>query len=402
MEVILNSLSILFRMLLSGEICGIVLQNSRLITDISLKYVAFVPTYPDMRKNTNRISSAKNIRTKLLWSALFLLIAAATIGTVVSQGKTFSFDSFVLYIESASKGWMIAAAACMLGFILFEGEAIVTVCHAFGYSASRKRGFLYSAADIYFSAITPSATGGQPACAYFMIKDGIPGSVTTVALLINLTMYTVSILALGLATLFIRPDLFLSFSLLSKILVLLGYLAQAFLTGAFLLLLLKNDFLHGICRKTLHSLCKIRLLRNETEKQQKLDDYMREYAMYAQMIREHKKMLLKVFLLNLLQRISVISVPMFVFLASGEELIEAAEIWAIQCYAVIGSNTVPIPGAMGVSDYIMLDGFSKVLPLYDVIDFELLSRSLSFYICVLLCGITVLAQYWMQRKREKE
>ena len=355
-----------------------------------------------MKKNTNRISFSKDARSKLLWSALFLLIAAATVWTVSSQSKTFSLDSFALYIGNTSKAWLTVAVICMFAFILFEGEAVITVCRAFGYSASHRRGFLYSAADIYFSAITPSATGGQPACAYFMIKDGIPGSVTTVALLINLTMYTVSILVLGLATLFIRPDLFLSFSLLSKILVLLGYLAQALLTCTLLLLLLKNDLLHGICRKALRFLCKIKLLRHEDEKQRKLDHYLREYAMYAQMIRARKKMLLKVFFLNLLQRLSVIAVPVFVFLASGEELSEAVEIWAIQCYAVIGSNTVPIPGAMGVSDYIMLDGFSKILPLYDVIDFELLSRSLSFYICVLLCGITVLAQYWMQRKREKE
>ena len=55
------------------------------------------------------------------------------------------------------------------------------------------RGVLYSAADIYFSAITPSATGGQPASALLMVGDGIPTAVTTVVLLLNLAMYNLSI-----------------------------------------------------------------------------------------------------------------------------------------------------------------------------------------------------------------
>ena len=45
---------------------------------------------------------------------------------------------------------------------------------------------------------------------------------------------------------------------------------------------------------------------------------------------------------------------------------------------------------MGVADYLMVDGFKAFLDAEQVISMELLSRSLSFYCCVLLCGIAVL------------
>ena len=32
----------------------------------------------------------------------------------------------------------------------------------------------------------------------------------------------------------------------------------------------------------------------------------------------------------------------------------------IQCFVAMGSNCVPIPGAMGVADYIMIDGFKQL------------------------------------------
>lgn len=354
-----------------------------------------------MKRSVQNENPSPKTGNRALWSLLFVVIAAATIWAVVSQNRAFSVRSFVTYVFGMSKGWLAAAAAGMLGFICFEGAALAAVCRAFGYPVRRRRALIYSASDIYFSAITPSASGGQPACAYFMIKDGIPGSVTTVALVANLAMYTIAILILGVLTLVLRPDVFLSFGLLSRALIVLGYLVQGLLAVFFLMLLFKGDLLHAICRGALRFLCAIRLLRHEEEKRKKLDGYMQEYAAYAQTLREHTGAMLRALGWNLLQRASVISVPFFLFLASGGQAAKAVDIWAVQCYAVIGSNTVPIPGAMGVSDYIMLDGFASVMPYQSAVDFELLSRSMSFYICIALCGITVLIAYLRQRKGER-
>ena len=349
-----------------------------------------------MEKNVNQKSS-----NKILWSVVSILIAVATVWAVISQARAFTFDSFADYFWDASKPWLLAALLCMLGFIIFEGMAVATICRAFGYRTSFRQGFVYSASDIYFSAITPSATGGQPMCALFMMRNGIPGSVTTLALIINLTMYTVSILILGLFTLITQPGIFLNFGVLSRVLIVLGFIAQGLLTLLFLMLLVKRDLLRRICLRMLNFLCKIKILQHKEEKQQKLETYMEEYAMYSRMLREHKGPMLKALIFNLLQRASVIAVPLCVFLASGGESAKAARIWAIQCCTVIGSNTIPIPGAMGVSDYIMLDGFSKNVQLHDVVNFELLSRSMSFYVCVLLCGVTTLIAYLLAKKRRK-
>ena len=74
----------------------------------------------------------------------------------------------------------------------------------------------------------------------------------------------------------------------------------------------------------------------------------------------------------------------------------------MQSFAVIGSNCVPIPGAMGVADYLMLDGFEAFLPPDLVVSMELLSRSISFYACVLLCGLWVFATVFRKRKGRRK
>lgn len=345
-------------------------------------------------------NAAGSPRSKALWALLSAVIAALSVYVIVSQSRSFTLDTFADYIGRARVPWVLCAVLCMLSYIVLEGEAVRAACRGFGCSVKPLSGFVYSASDIYFSAITPSATGGQPASAYFMIRDGVPPLTATVALIANLAMYTLSLIVLGALTLLTHPGVFAAFGGLSRALIVGGFVIQAALLVFFVLLLLHPTLLARLSAVGLHLLCRLRILRHEERRQESLAAHMRDYTSYARQIREHPVAMVKTFLLNLLQRASVISVPFFLSLASGGGLARAARVWAVQCCAVLGSNIVPIPGAMGVSDYMMLDGFADLIPLTDLVDFELLSRAISFYVCVLLAGSVTLVKYLTLKKRE--
>ncbi len=66
--------------------------------------------------------------------------------------------------------------------------------------------------------------------------------------------------------------------------------------------------------------------------------------------------------------------------------------------AYVGSTTVPVPGAQGVIDYLLLEGFSHVSEIDSIANMELLIRGVSFYICVGLCGIITLIGYFKKPK----
>ena len=111
----------------------------------------------------------------------------------------------------------------------------------------------------------------------------------------------------------------------------------------------------------------------------------------------------KVLLLNLLQRFCNIAVTVFVYLATGGSLDRWLEAFITQGYVVLGSNAVPIPGAVGVADLLFLDGFDEMIT--DTACVELISRSISFYICLIACGAVTLGAVVIQalkrRKRRK-
>jgi uncharacterized protein (TIRG00374 family) len=266
--------------------------------------------------------------------------------------------------------------------------AINTLCKGFGYKNSFWKGYIYSAGDIYVSAITPSATGGQPASAYFMVRDGIPGSVTTVVLLINLVLYLFSILIVGVVCFIAMPTKILEFSNLSKALIIAGAILLFFLSLIFILLLKRRNLLKSICRKCIKLLAKLRLVKHPDALNQRLSDWIRSYRDCARALSGKKRVLLKALIFNLLQRISHILITVFAFLAVGGALSSAGEMFVMQEMVVIGSNCIPIPGAMGVADYLMIDTFSSIVDGTVAVNLELLARTISFYLCVLLCGFS--------------
>ncbi len=337
---------------------------------------------------------------RIMWTILFIGIALFSVWAVISQNKNFSFKDFIDYILSSKPGWMIAACLAMILFILSEGWCLSSISKSFGVKAKKGQGYFYSAADIYFSAITPSATGGQPASAYFMMKDGLPGSIVSLTLVFNLLMYTLIIVLLGIITIILFPNVFTNFGLLSKIIIIIGFIIQIIIIMFFLLILFKKEFLERILKKCLKLLNKLHIIRDLEAKEKKLNKIIQEYEKYAIFMKKRKSVFLKSFLFNLIQRISQIAIVVFVFLASSDTTNNLSSIIAIYVFTIIGAYCVPIPGGIGVTDYLMLNGFRGIMTVEAATHLELLSRSLSFYLCILVCGLSVLLKYFLLKRRE--
>ncbi len=335
------------------------------------------------------------------WGLLFLALAILTVWAVISQSKSFSVSQFVRTLRGASAGWTAAAAVSMLGFIVFEGMAILCILRDFGYVRSFRSGFLYSAADIYFSAITPSATGGQPASAYFMMRSGIPGAVVTITLMANIVMYTVALLTVGIAGFAIRPEIFLQFHLPGRILIAVGYLILCGLTIVFCLMIARPAIPERICDFFLRLGKKLHLVRHWEEKRNRMQRVMAEYRRCAGIMIGSRRVFLKVYLFNLLQRLSQITVTLFVWLAVGGSVSLAPDIWVTQSFVTIGTYSAPIPGGMGVADYLLIDGFRAFCDETTAVNLELISRSISFYVCLMISAATVfVGMIFTARKRK--
>lgn len=342
----------------------------------------------EKRQPNTEQSNRRSLSHRVIWFLIFLLLAGLTLYAITCRTEEFSSQRMTDMLRNASPFWIACAFLCMLGFILFEALSLRHLTTFLGHKRSFWRNTVYSSADIYFSAITPSATGGQPASAVFMLRDQIPGAVTTMVLLLNIMLYTVSLLVVGILCFLLCPAAFFSFSRPSRILIIAGFLFQTLFVAALLLLILKETIIQRLAGAGLKLLHRLHLLKDVEKRQESLRHMAEEYRECLRIFRKGKGVVFRSFLLNLLQRFCNIGVTLCVFFAIGGSPDRALEVLVTQGFVVLGANAVPIPGAVGVSDGLFLDGFRGLMP--NTTCAELLSRGISFYVCLLFCGMIFL------------
>lgn len=336
--------------------------------------------------------SFKNI----IWHLLLIVLSVGTVLVITSGAKGFSFSGFMHFLRQSSKLWIAFAVLCAFGFVYFEGLGLRYTCSFFGHPFSGGRATLFSAADIYFSAITPSAAGGQPAALLLMMDRGIPAAVSAIALLLNLVMYTLSILLIGAVCILFDPKIFFGLDVPAQIFIGIGTVVQIAFIILFIMCIFREGLIRSVCKWGLKLLFKLRIVKNYETHLQGIEEMIVQYKQCGILLRRETKLLLQVFLCNLAQRLSVIMVAVCVFMAVGGAPADAPQAFCAQAMTVLGSNAMPVPGAVGIADYIFLNGFEKLVPF--PVSVELLSRGISFYCTFICCGIAMLLNFVFSKK----
>lgn len=342
------------------------------------------------------------LKKNLRLTALFLVIAALSVWAVTATAHNFSLDSLIYELKNAKRGWILLAFALMPGFIIFEGLALSSLVEGVCGVKSDLRGIVYSAADIYFSAITPSASGGQPASAFFMHADGISGARTTVILIVNLILYCYSLLLSGFMAIPMGGRLFSRMDTAAKVLIVIGFVLISLLSIAFWLLLRRESIIRSTGNFFIWLGCKLGILKNGDALREKLSGVTAQYAECANQMQGKGRFIAKAFLYNLLQRVCQSLITVCCYLAVGGRKRRLLQVWAVQLMANLGAYTIPIPGGMGVADYLLISGLERVPDMINDTNMTLISRGISFYSSVLLSIIIIAVAYAIRYARKKQ
>lgn len=338
------------------------------------------------------------LKKNLSFTLLFALIAALSVWAIAATSNSFSFSSLWYAVTHAKLIWIIAALVLMPGFIVFEGLALAELTEGIFGQKSAARGIVYSAADIYFSAITPSASGGQPASAFFMRNDGIPTAKITVILIINLILYCYSLLFSGLLAIPLGGGLFFSMELFAQILVAVGFLLITGLSVIFWLLLRRESIIRSIVDFAIRAGEKLGLVKRGEVYRERLACVISQYASCSHEIRGRSRFIWKALVYNVLQRLCQSLITVFCYLAIGGRWSNVCKVWSVQLMANLGAYAIPIPGGMGVSDYLMISGFERVGDAINDTTVTLISRAVSFY-CGVLLSLVILAWAYFGNER---
>ncbi len=268
--------------------------------------------------------------------------------------------------------------------ILKEIAATVNVGYSF------LSGVKYTLIGQYFSAITPLASGGQPAQVYYMAKDNIPVGKSTSILIIKFIIYQVVVAIYSLLMFFYKAGFIYENIKLSLPFVLIGLIANFIGLIILIVISFNSSLIRKIINFCLDIICKFNLIDDREIITNKIENFLEDYSNCITDIRESKTMTGKVLFLTTLQLTFYFGISYYIIQAMGMGQASFVELLAVQSLLYVAVSFIPTPGAAGASEggfYLFFNiYFASSTIMYGV----LLWRFISYYLGLILGGMLVL------------
>lgn len=337
-------------------------------------------------------------KKQLLGIVVLLILAAVTLFVVTQTTSGLDLDRISAFLRSVHPVFLILSVFSALSCLVVEGWIFRVLCRRLGHTVPLRTGVMWAASDYYISGITPLATGGQPAAAYFMQRDGIPLAEASLLLVLNTTMYQGALLMLGIPSIILTlasPQA--SIPTGAAWMLVYGYVAMLAMLVVCVLCMVRGSLVRTIGIFFIRVFAKLRLVKNPAKTLASLNTALTEYGQTASTIGKDKRAVWATLALNLLQR-TMASLPVCLLaLGLGVEPALLPLVFSLNVLCIIGAAAFPIPGAAGVTELLFVLLLSPLLG-SNTESVMLITRLLVFYLCVLVGGVWTWAR--MMGKRD--
>ena len=341
-------------------------------------------------------------KQKLIVNICFLLVLiGVTLAILFTSNKELNFKNIAEYIKTGNPWYLCAAVACMLAIIVLEGFSLFLIVRKLGFKGKAAKSMAYASIDAYYSAVTPSATGGQAAAAVYMVKDGMTAGSASFTFVFRAVTFTSAYVILTAAAFIIKPSLFLQLDFWPQFFIILGVATQLLLVGFFIALLLCHRTILRIGNGIISLLHKMRIIKKKEKWRTKLIKEIAKYANCVKQIKKHKMLFVNVLLLNLGEHVLRVLISVFVCLAADGSA-PFRDILVLQCFLLVGYSSIPLPGGVGIFEFLYLNIYKLAFSERQfMLSAMMIMRTISYYMCMLVTGTVSLIYHLITVRRKK-
>lgn len=330
-------------------------------------------------------------KKKYIFSIIFFVILL--ILTFYLLFKNNDIEDVFLSLRNISYEYIVIGLILVLLYLFTESIYIKLILKSLNHKMHLWQGFVYSCIEFYFSAITPSSTGGQPAQAYYMAKDRIPFTKSSVTLLLNTITFKLVLLFMGIIAIIWHPELIFKNSILFTVIFIFGIVVNILVIIACLMLMYSKRWVKNIATLCIKLGAKLHIVKSKEEKLESFNTHLAEYQESAKYIKEHIGVSIKVCLITFIQRLAMFSIAYIVYKAFGMTEYSYIELVIIQLAIAIAIDSLPLPGGIGASEAMLLLIYDKVFGKDLSMPAMLVTRGLSYYLCLIISGFIVLLNH---------
>ena len=269
-----------------------------------------------------------------------------------------------------------------------------------GKKLGLRRSLGYAFVGFYFSAVTPSSTGGQPAQIYYMSRDGEDGAAAALTLLLMALAHQISMVTLGGIFFAWQRQFLLGQMTGLGLLFLVGWGANLAMLAGILALIVRPEPALRAVSGLITLLGRKKLLRDPWELHRRLEQAAGAYGRGRQAAKAHPGRMAWLMGMTVSQALLMYLIPAAIYGAFHLSGFSLAQLLAVQSALTISVSTLPLPGSAGASEGSFLVLFRQVFGLSLVAPAMVLSRAVSFYLPLGVSALGTAALHLLPRKKK--
>ena len=287
-------------------------------------------------------------KLKRILSALFIVLSVAAV-FCIAFGNTELANAWDA-LRGLDPVWLIGLVFSWAAFIFFDVLATWQCLRRQGFSICLGRVLRVNLIGLYYSNITPGASGGQPMQVSYLRKAGIPmaNGTTTVTVRLISNQFMVSVLSLAFL-LFNRS--FVYEQLEGAIwFVRVGWLINFAVVPLVLLAAFRRALIRKLAFWLIGLLARIRLVRNPEATRQRAAEVLDTYHTAVHDLLVSPPQILIQCLLSALSMLGLTGTVFFVYRAFGMSGTPWYQLLTLGLLLFVSASYTPLPGASGAQE----------------------------------------------------
>ncbi len=331
-----------------------------------------------------------NPRLKKILNFVFIF---GTLGVVLLVGVNGEeMSGAVNALKSVAPLWIALCAVAYGGYVLMDALSVHYYLRKQGYPITVGYALYVAICGLYYSNITPGATGGQPMQVYYLTKRNVPIGIGTSALTVKFFSFQF-MLAVYSTVLWIAYGSYVAACVGSNMWILIvGYVYNMFSVSLVVLMAINKRLVWAIIKLLVRIGAKFRLCKHPEATLTKWEDVLDTFHSSVMSLREHPGELMVQLLIGGAQLIALMTVTFFIY--KGFELTGASygQIITMAMLLYVSAAYTPLPGASGAQEGVFALYFANIFPSGIRFMALLLWRFFTYYISLIIGAIVTIVK----------
>ena len=302
-----------------------------------------------------------------------------------------NFNEIVNNLLNANILYLILALILMVLSVLFQSFSMHLYLREIDPNYKFKNTFILMFSALFFNAITPFSSGGQPFQVYLLNKQGIKVAESTNALLQNFFSYQLGLISLGTIAIVINHFLnIIPNTSLLKHIVIIGFVVNVLVLGLIFYLGKAKKLNTKLFNKILNFIFHFKFIKRREELKEKASKKIDEFYKTNTYFKKNKAILLKSYLFNFVSLVILYIIPMFIYYSIKVYNINIIESIVCSSYTYFVGSFVPIPGGTGGLEYAFIEFFRLFASSPITYTVMILWRFITYYLSMILGAISLI------------